>query len=593
MISKKNIIHPPKPNLVVRVGVTGHRPNGLAEAKHDLLKQSVREVLTYIQTVVQDIQQEVASCYTEQKPDFRIISPLAEGADRIVASEAIDLGYELQCPLPFAYNKYREDFTDAVSAAEFDKLLGKASKVLELDGSEADKGTAYYAVGKMVLGQCDLLIAVKDDNNTGGTGGTAHIVQEALNYSIPTIWIHAKEPHEISMLNPSGDWQAMIKNCLISMLNPYYFPPETVETPEHKESMQMMKSYFQEKQRKYNMGFAYRMFRDIFGDTKLTPPQIIMEDFEQAAKNEWRTGVWKDTKDFPSEMLDYLQNAFLKYFAWTDKLADYYASLYRSSFITTYLFSALAVLCALMAFILKSHYWGIAEVVLIFFIILLTVLGNKKQWHKRWIDYRVMAELLRPMRFLAPLGQVTMQFQVPAHASADDISTSWVNWYFAAIVREAGLTKAKIDQPYLTAYRGVLKNGEIMDQRNFHETNQKRYLKISHRLHKLGAFLFMLTFVAACGHLIYSNHWLTVIAAVFPVLGAALVGILFQGEFERLEQRSQSMTIKLQELYETADGKLQSFGDLQILASKTADSMLAEVLDWHQMLKIRRLNLPG
>ncbi len=34
-------------------------------------------------------------------PALRLISPLAEGSDRIAAECALRLGYELQCPLPF------------------------------------------------------------------------------------------------------------------------------------------------------------------------------------------------------------------------------------------------------------------------------------------------------------------------------------------------------------------------------------------------------------------------------------------------------------------------------------------------------------
>ena len=119
-----------------------------------------------------------------------------------------------------------------------------------------------------------------------------------------------------------------------------------------------------------------------------------------------------------------IETAFMKYYAWADKLADYYANLYRTSFLTTYIFSGLAVLCALLSYAMQSSHviWPvITEVLLIFCIITVIYLGNKYRWHERWIDYRMLAEILRTMKFLAPLGQVAYSFRVPAHASVDDI----------------------------------------------------------------------------------------------------------------------------------------------------------------------------
>ena len=66
---------------------------------------------------------------------LRVISPLAEGADRLVAKEAIALGFELQCPLPFTREEYQRDFESAQSRQEFCALIALATAVLELDGS--------------------------------------------------------------------------------------------------------------------------------------------------------------------------------------------------------------------------------------------------------------------------------------------------------------------------------------------------------------------------------------------------------------------------------------------------------------------------
>lgn len=233
-------------------------------------------------------------------------------------------------------------------------------------------------------------------------------------------------------------------------------------------------------------------------------PKLRLADFEMSTANEWNSEIWSKSADFPSEMIEQIEKGFIRYYAWADKLADYYANLYRTSFLINYICSGLAVLCALLSYAIQSHnvLWPIVtEVLLIFLIILVTFLNKKHQWHQCWIDYRILAELLRTMKYLAPLGQVTSSFRVPAHASVDDIRSSWVNWYFNSVVRETGLMNIKIDNQYLQAYRLLIKEGEIKGQSDFHKNNKERYHRINHRLHFAGYLLFTITFVAALGHL--------------------------------------------------------------------------------------------
>lgn len=581
-----NAVKPPRAKLVVRVGVTGHRPNGLQAANKNMLNKHIQEVLVAIKDIVQVIHRDTVTYYDNSAPVLRLISPLAEGADRMVANEAISQGYELQCPLPFERNQYQKDFVTPDSWVEYNSLLNQATAVLELDGQVIDKDSAYLAVGQMVLNQCDILIAIWDGNEARGSGGTAQIVNEARLNLIPIIWINALPPHEICVVQLPGEWRTGVAQHLQRILTP---PRES----------SLMDSYFNEKQRKVNWGFPYKLFFSLVGDGKLKPPQIRLPDSKEATQKEWEMEIWNKSPEFPREMVGQIEGGFMKYYAWADKLADYYANLYRTSFLTTYIFSGLAVFFALLSYAIQSTHssWPIiTEVFIIFFIVLVTYLANKYKWHKRWIDYRMLAELLRPMRFLAPLGQVTASFRVPAHASVDDIRTSWVNWYFRAVVREAGLMAIKIDTQYLNSYRSIIKEAEIKGQAIFHENNCKRYQRICHRLHNTGTALFTITFVAALSHLFYHgeySHWLTVISAVFPALGAAFVGILFQGEFKRLEQRSKAMFNKLEELYSTENDVLVSYSKSKELAIETADCMLTEALDWHHMFKPRHLNLPG
>src|ERR687885_794815 len=93
------------------IGVVGHRPNGLVGADNGLLNQRVRRVFEHAQEVSEAI---------------AVVSPLAEGADRVVAREALAAGYPLYCLLPFASDEYAVDFQSPSSLAEYHHLLESA-----------------------------------------------------------------------------------------------------------------------------------------------------------------------------------------------------------------------------------------------------------------------------------------------------------------------------------------------------------------------------------------------------------------------------------------------------------------------------------
>ena len=168
--------HPPRPRLALRIGVTGHRPNKLG-ADPAAVAAAVHTALGAIKAAVLDVhaRAETIGCYRHDSPLLRVVSPLAEGADRIVASEGGKLGFELQVVLPFAQQDYERDFATETSKTEFRELLAKSTATLTLDGNRGiplERDRAYRDCGLMVLRQCDVLIAIWD-GGLGIWGGVA------------------------------------------------------------------------------------------------------------------------------------------------------------------------------------------------------------------------------------------------------------------------------------------------------------------------------------------------------------------------------------------------------------------------------------
>jgi hypothetical protein len=163
------------------------------------------------------------------QPSLRLISPLAEGADRLAAELAHDLGYRLSAALPFPQVEYERDFS-AESRAEFRRLLGVARSedgAVELAGSRNDVDAAYSAVGDYVISHSDLLVAVWDRSRPNLRGGTGDVVMGALELGRPVIWISPLEqppwllhgtiarPEGLPLPRPLADLALLLRRLLV------------------------------------------------------------------------------------------------------------------------------------------------------------------------------------------------------------------------------------------------------------------------------------------------------------------------------------------------------------------------------------------
>lgn len=152
----------------VRVGVTGHR--------------TFAEVAA-VAALVDDLLAGLG-------PRGRVVTSLAEGADRLVARRAARLeGWAHEVVLPLDPADYETDFADETSVTEFRLLLASAAAVDRVPDAPT-REDAYLAAGRVVLDRCDALLAVWDGQPARGLGGTAEIVAEARARALPLTWVH-------------------------------------------------------------------------------------------------------------------------------------------------------------------------------------------------------------------------------------------------------------------------------------------------------------------------------------------------------------------------------------------------------------------
>ncbi|MGB9430531.1 MAG: hypothetical protein WCC11_11765 [Gammaproteobacteria bacterium] len=163
--------------LPLVIGVTGHR---------DLAQQDIPHIQESLAVLF--------ACLRRQYPHtpLRLLSPLAEGADRLVAKVALEHGAELVVPLPMPEAEYRKDFPHTLS--EFDALKAQASIVYtppppteaanqdaDLSGSRRD--ACYENVGLHIVKHSQLIVALWNGVASAERGGTARIVEHALSGS--------------------------------------------------------------------------------------------------------------------------------------------------------------------------------------------------------------------------------------------------------------------------------------------------------------------------------------------------------------------------------------------------------------------------
>lgn len=157
-----------------KIGVTGHR------------------ILAEVDRVVAGIDRAldaVEAAFPGRHP--RVVSALAEGADRVVAQRVLARsGAALEAVLPLPREDYATDFETEASRQEFDALLERAEQVVELPPA-ASRNEAYAAGGMYVLDRCDVLLAVWDGQGAQGGGGTGEIVGLARQRGLPLAWVHA------------------------------------------------------------------------------------------------------------------------------------------------------------------------------------------------------------------------------------------------------------------------------------------------------------------------------------------------------------------------------------------------------------------
>ena len=147
--------------------VTGHR---------DIPDVDIPKLSEEIRSFVQSYASKFSST------PIQLLTPLAEGADRIAAKVFLDEGHEIIAVLPFEPEEYQTDFEAEESRQEFWDLLGRSAGKLVVETAQSTldnlsgRDVGYFEAGRFVALHSAIMIAAWDGGKAKSAAGTAAIV---------------------------------------------------------------------------------------------------------------------------------------------------------------------------------------------------------------------------------------------------------------------------------------------------------------------------------------------------------------------------------------------------------------------------------
>ena len=582
---------PPKVPFALCVGVTGHRQEALSPDCLSRLPGQIRDALKLLTGAAAAVRASASDCFSSAESRLVFVSPLAEGADQIAAEVALELGFSLQAVLPFARDDYRRDFNGDQAAARFDALVSKSESVLELPGARKDEPEAYMMAGRATVAHCDVLIAVWDGRPARGHGGTAEVVQLAIRRGTPVahlpvdgvtparlVWsafdpVVVTEGPQATAERPLD--AAHVEQTLSAELLPPTDPQER----------RFLRLYAHERHRRYRARIEYPLLLAAAGVKRFKPGSFLDSYCAAQIEEEWRQyrEAHLDQHGGRSS-LDLLEDAY----SWSDRLAGHFAQTYRSGHVLNFAMGGLAVCMGLSSFMYPhiALQMAVFEFMITLAIITNTKVGVKSEWHRRWLDYRQLAERLRPMRSLKLLGLAAPD---PPGSVTNPVPGRWIDWYSAAIWRAMGCPGGAIDESRAAELARAVAAFEIAPQVAYHKKSAGQIDTLDRRLEKVAGLLFQATLVVSVMVILGQafapdlveqyGPWFTLVSAGFPALGTAVFGIRFQGDFGGSAVRSQTTANALGQI----DAELVRGVELPRaadLAEQVARTMLGDLDEW-------------
>jgi len=406
------------------IGVTGHRD--LVEDEKPALESRLRAFL-----------KDLAEQFPEL--DLQVMSALAKGADRLVARVALEMGVELIALLPMEQSEYERDFTSEESLAEFRALIGKAGQLIQLPfvaGTEAgsmEQGSAarnrqYAQLGYFISNHCQVLLAIWDGKTSPAVGGTSQVVRYHLTGAMEGF---AEDQAAADLLaNNEND---LAFHIVCSRQREDGNPAEGLEPL----AVSWITS-LRGREDSAEMPAEYRLM--------LERLQEFDEDVEKY-EGEIESNCYTLLDELPDVELPAGVREADSYYGAADWLAGHFQKRVHLSLRSTYMLAAFMGL----VFLVYSEYTDMTWMVLLFLALFFAgvafhFIGERRQWHRKYLDYRALAEGLRVQIYWnlsAVVDPAEAGFAYDSFLNKQDVELGWIRH----VMRAASMKRARGKAP--------------------------------------------------------------------------------------------------------------------------------------------------
>jgi hypothetical protein len=391
--------------LRLSVGLTAHRD--LRAEQEPQLRAQVRGFFQTLAAAFPDL-------------PLRLISALADGGDQLVAEEALALGIELVVALPMAQEEYERDFPDAAGLARFRRLLaqGRVRELPLAPGNSAqaihERGEArnrqYAQLGMFVSSHCQVLLALWDGLPSEATGGTAQVVEFHLRNQMPGFSVEQAAPNLLADDESDLVFHVPCARSIAASVADAPMPGARtrwiIADAEHDGAAPVPQHY-----------------RHVFGQM-----QSFNRDLRKYAARIAAAGgsLLDDASPPPPPAVREVDGLFRA----ADWLAVHFRRRVRLSLLCTHALAGLMGLCFILFSDIHSSRAYLAAFLGLFGIgVAVQLLGRRREWQRKYLDYRGLAEGLRVQLYWRLAGVDTppnSSLGYDSFLQKQDVDLSWI-----------------------------------------------------------------------------------------------------------------------------------------------------------------------
>lgn len=480
----------------------------------------------------------------------------------------------------------------------------KWGEVAEAQGWETppvrSSGAESTAIDALILDQSDLIVAIGFDR----ARELSWLIREARDSGIPVIAVEAGTA-AVGLVEGGGAWRATVEAEIARLL----LPGGGATGAEASKAVGEIRAFEQDRPPAWVAHHLYRAYQRLLLVVSRSAAEARLAPVSPS-----RLGASAPPGPVPA--LEIADVGIARMLDRADRLAGAYADLYRVAAILRSSLGLVAILGSFLAFYYGSvmHDLGrlvgwsggatldgavqrvgyVIDMAAILAVLAISALADKRNWHRRFVAYRYIAEHLRWL----PIQAVCAVTRVRSRTRPFAPQTDWPSWLVRATARRIGPPAASLTPEVLASAQTGLSR-LLSEQIGFYESRARVFNVIAHRLSVLANTCYWLGLAALLARFgvrmcCETNDQVLLLANMaclfFPALAPVFLGLRSQGEYAKLAQRYSAMAATLTAAEGEIGREMTGAPAFTEVTRRITTTLLDEVEDWQILIKSHEIS---